>query len=674
MARNPRSDENWVTNMYQKIEAACQDIDDFVYKEPVLFVGNQVQTVCRSVKKFYSDVMQDLILSPKCIDLAEASTSSVAAVKETTVRRNISKPKEAPVVPEMRHQPSISALRKLKRISSEDSVPHRDDNLLSKAADQAIQVPLNSSTSNQETVVMEQSACKDEKCDDDHELFLSEDLENNERSSELVDTESSQSDKSYLDALLNTSTSSQEEFTVEQSSCKDEKCDDGHEKFFRELYENHKSSLELLSYETLESDDSVSEDGDCGMKEKKFDIRSDAKFLRELLEKKELCNVSSQSNDSELENEGSGIEDKKIEVLFREKLEKYTILSKQLSNASSQSDDLVSEDGYWGMEEKEFGIKSDAKFLRELLEKKTFCNVSSQSDDSRLVNGGSGIEGKKIEVLFHEKLENDATSSKLLNNESSQSKDSVSEDGDWGIEDISDLNVGTDEQIEVESSENKSFEMESSITFNENKEDSSSSYFKSVAAEPDTINCNPAEGQISIPSRGLSSCEPVTVLGCDSSNDPTRLASSSYAVSDDTIKTDEPVSITGLGTSEYSHNWNVAEFEASCWSEIGGAEKSTVDSEELIMENIDLSENKQLAESCVIVDGKLLNFPHKSKGSRSYKKIIQDAFISKRRLTKEYEQLSILYGDIDNEFNPPIGNGIAPKLTEYLPDSEWEIL
>ena len=49
--------------------------------------------------------------------------------------------------------------------------------------------------------------------------------------------------------------------------------------------------------------------------------------------------------------------------------------------------------------------------------------------------------------------------------------------------------------------------------------------------------------------------------------------------------------------------------------------------------------------------------------------------MSKKRLTKEYEQLSVLYGDIENEFTPPIGNGIAPKLpAEDLPDSEWEIL
>ncbi|GKD10292.1 hypothetical protein Tco_1189977, partial [Tanacetum coccineum] len=93
-------------------------------------------------------------------------------------------------------------------------------------------------------------------------------------------------DESYLDALLNSSTSSHEDFVVEQSTCNGEKCeddnekcendhqkcDDDHEKLFRELYENCKSRSELLSDETLESDDLVSEDGDCGMEEKKFKI------------------------------------------------------------------------------------------------------------------------------------------------------------------------------------------------------------------------------------------------------------------------------------------------------------------------------------------------------------------------------------------------------------------
>ncbi|PWA94996.1 isopentenyltransferase 9 [Artemisia annua] len=89
------------------------------------------------------------------------------------------------------------------------------------------------------------------------------------------------------------------------------KCDNDHEKFFWELYENHKSSSELLYDETLESDDSVSEDEDCGF-----------------------------------ENGGSGIEDKKTS-LFLEKLENHTTFIKQLNTESSQSDNSVSEDGDW---------------------------------------------------------------------------------------------------------------------------------------------------------------------------------------------------------------------------------------------------------------------------------------------------------------------------------------
>nr|GEY21893.1 retrovirus-related Pol polyprotein from transposon TNT 1-94 [Tanacetum cinerariifolium] len=70
------------------------------------------------------------------------------------------------------------------------------------------------------------------------------------------------------------STRNGEKCEDDNEKCEDDhqKCDDDHEKLFWELYENHKSPSELLSDETLESDDLVSEDGDCGIEEKKFEI------------------------------------------------------------------------------------------------------------------------------------------------------------------------------------------------------------------------------------------------------------------------------------------------------------------------------------------------------------------------------------------------------------------
>ncbi|GKA73438.1 hypothetical protein Tco_0779740 [Tanacetum coccineum] len=131
--------------------------------------------------------------------------------------------------------------------------------------------------------------------------------------------------------------------------------------------------------------------------------------------------------------------------------------------------------------------KTPFELLSEELEEKKFdiWYETLACDDSGFENGGSCddsldlkmefcIEDQKIEVLFHEKLENHTTFIKQVNTESSESDNSVSKDGDWGIEDISELNVGIDEQIELESSQNESSELEGSTTCTENKEDSSS--------------------------------------------------------------------------------------------------------------------------------------------------------------------------------------------------------
>ncbi|KAF5951053.1 hypothetical protein HYC85_013046 [Camellia sinensis] len=55
--------KRWVGNIFQKFEAMCQEVDDFVSQDTVKYVENQVHTVGDSVKKFCSDVVHDLIPS-----------------------------------------------------------------------------------------------------------------------------------------------------------------------------------------------------------------------------------------------------------------------------------------------------------------------------------------------------------------------------------------------------------------------------------------------------------------------------------------------------------------------------------------------------------------------------------------------------------------------------------
>lgn len=57
---------------------------------------------------------------------------------------------------------------------------------------------------------------------------------------------------------------------------------------------------------------------------------------------------------------------------------------------------------------------------------------------------------------------------------------------------------------------------------------------------------------------------------------------------------------------------------------------------------------------------------------RVFQKMIQDVFMSRKRLAKEYKQLAVLYEDIDKESTEE--NKLPNIGTTDLPDSEWELL
>ncbi|XP_011082750.1 uncharacterized protein LOC105165435 isoform X2 [Sesamum indicum] len=59
----------WAGNIYNQFESICQDVDDFMSKDTMKFVENQVQSVGVSVKRFYSNVVQDIL--PLSEDIVE---------------------------------------------------------------------------------------------------------------------------------------------------------------------------------------------------------------------------------------------------------------------------------------------------------------------------------------------------------------------------------------------------------------------------------------------------------------------------------------------------------------------------------------------------------------------------------------------------------------------------
>ncbi|KAK3446153.1 hypothetical protein EUGRSUZ_A01904 [Eucalyptus grandis] len=70
----------WVGNIYQKFEAMCLEVEEIMYQDTVKFVENQVQTVGASVKKFYSEVVED-VLPPSSVDPDKVTAPEFSVVK-----------------------------------------------------------------------------------------------------------------------------------------------------------------------------------------------------------------------------------------------------------------------------------------------------------------------------------------------------------------------------------------------------------------------------------------------------------------------------------------------------------------------------------------------------------------------------------------------------------------
>lgn len=66
----------WVGNIYQKFEAMCLEVEEAMCQETAKYVENQVQTMGASMKRFCSDVMQDL-LPPSSKDLSKVASAEL---------------------------------------------------------------------------------------------------------------------------------------------------------------------------------------------------------------------------------------------------------------------------------------------------------------------------------------------------------------------------------------------------------------------------------------------------------------------------------------------------------------------------------------------------------------------------------------------------------------------
>ncbi|KAM7503947.1 hypothetical protein LguiB_002851 [Lonicera macranthoides] len=211
-----------------------------------------------------------------------------------------------------------------------------------------------------------------------------------------------------------------------------------------------------------------------------------------------------------------------------------------------------------------------------------------------------------------------------------------------------------------------------------------------LKAEKISYDPNDGKGYFPDLSNALPSSESFPTVPCDTMVRDIGLAfsSSSFSLESNYTSTNDEVA-AALGSSgiKHEHCCKGAQLEAFISPlNIGPLDDSRVYIADPCMKGIDFSDKVKLDDSCVIVDSEsLCAASYRARKLTSYKKIIQDAFASRKRLTKEYKQLAIWYGDIDMEStkcpkeNTAPSYAVMPSESQKPPtqdsyDSEWELL
>ncbi|XP_050219155.1 uncharacterized protein LOC126669673 [Mercurialis annua] len=188
----------------------------------------------------------------------------------------------------------------------------------------------------------------------------------------------------------------------------------------------------------------------------------------------------------------------------------------------------------------------------------------------------------------------------------------------------------------------------------------------SIFTEPRTLHENSFNH---ILKEVVSDGDPVIINALDSDNSNWLVPSTSY-----------PINYSYKEVAETSLSYSVLSLESTgCSNETSfvcdGFECSG-------METVDLSDEVKLEKSCAMVaDSTLYEASRRIHNFRSLKKKLQGVFNSKKRLSKEYEQLAIWFGDSDTDSRKdtaesrfPSSRTICIDTESEIQDSEWELL
>ncbi|KAL9443863.1 hypothetical protein AB3S75_017108 [Citrus x aurantiifolia] len=152
-------------------------------------------------------------------------------------------------------------------------------------------------------------------------------------------------------------------------------------------------------------------------------------------------------------------------------------------------------------------------------------------------------------------------------------------------------------------------------------------------------------------------------------------------------RTNYTTSLSGMSQKTNCEFCGTAQSEASAISPDNGHSHDYGDDLDYSgMETIELCDNMELEDSCILVDNNALYaVSYRTRKLMSFKKRIQEAFVPKKRLAKEYEQLAIWFGDAYMGPEQDTLQNLLPATssatlesenspTRHICDSEWELL
>ncbi|KAL9297969.1 hypothetical protein ACSQ67_023865 [Phaseolus vulgaris] len=632
---------NWVGNIYQKFEAVCLEVDDIVGQDAVKYLENQVQNVGDSVKKFYSGVVHELLpfnslASSKYEDhllVAETnnidfSVESVACCKDNNKNRDKKNPINNCYLALMDSNAiDIADYKQAGVLANEDS----DESC-------SVSLELEDFCITQEEVGSDSRGTSESKKENFHTSFEEIAVESVPKPMDFM----SVGDTESLEFLIHSESSSDTFGSgCEVSIRKKVNIDVNPGKnscLIAEENVMNSSTSHVLCSQSLDDSNAIDT----------ADIQKGGVHIRHASEvSDESCLVSLDVVDSHISQEEVDDDSRRTSLSTKETI--HTSIEEVALESVPKPLNMM----FVGDKESlEFPIHSES--CSDSFDYK----VSIRTKDNRAVNP------RQNSCLIVEEKARNSSMSEVLSSQSLDKEESINVSL-FSKSSNADQNT---HGILAEVSPDVSVSSERPFSWTEPSCSSSSLTLGSLYSKQLNESCksNPGDATLCI-SDGFK------VHTCSECS--THLA--------------------GLVTEPQG----CLMFSGYCQS-MESEDKSPVSSIESCMEVIQLNDDLKLEKRCVNVDdgelhavkrcvnvddGELHAVAFRTRKLRSYKKRIQDAFTSKKRLSKEYEQLAIWYGDCDIEPSQDFSETLFPLSTQtnmesknveeqHDSESEWELL